>query len=156
MNVRKKGGSGPSKWSDEFLNSQENQIRKEKIRKTKLGKPFPSAREVNTGNTYRKGKNMSLDSKLKISEANKGRKHSPEKRKNMGAPKGKKQEEKSILQRIKNLNKSIIQYDLDGNFIKEWSSIKQARIDTKSTNIAANLSGKVKQTNGYIWKYKEK
>jgi group I intron endonuclease len=133
----------------------ESPNRIENIRKAKLGKPLPSARESNLGNQYRKGKKMSLESKEKISKSNKGRKHSEEIKKNMGAPKGGKHSKKSIEQKIKSLSKPIIQYDLEGNFIKEWESIKQAKITTKSTNIPANLSGKIKQTNGYIWKYKE-
>jgi len=56
------------------------------------------------------------------------------------------------------MNKSIIQYDLEGNFIKEWSSISEAylSLNKKITNGCINLAckGKIKTAFGYKWKYK--
>lgn len=53
----------------------------------------------------------------------------------------------------------IRQYDLDGNFIKEWDSIREAlrgiNKDIKSGNISICAKGKVKTAYGFIWKYKE-
>ena len=51
--------------------------------------------------------------------------------------------------------KAIVQYDLQGNFIKEWSSFREAKrllnfsIQNKSTK-----SGKVWYANGFQWSYK--
>ena len=51
----------------------------------------------------------------------------------------------------------IIQYDLDGNFIKEWKSQTQAakKLKIHQANINKVLLGKRKKTAGFIWKYKE-
>lgn len=63
----------------------------------------------------------------------------------------------NIINNIKNKPKIINQYDLNGNFIKEYKSILYA---AKYTNI--NKNGIVKSCNnllenykGFIWKYKE-
>ena len=58
------------------------------------------------------------------------------------------------IDKIKTLTKFILQYDLRGNFIKEWSSIKEAcdSIDVKSLNGA--LNGKKDNLGGYMWRYK--
>lgn len=52
----------------------------------------------------------------------------------------------------KALSKPILQFDLQGNFIKEWPSIKEASKYFKG--IADNLQGSTKKANNYIWKYK--
>lgn len=51
----------------------------------------------------------------------------------------------------------VLQYDLDGNFIKEWSSQKEVFeiLKIKSASIWSNIKGITKQSGGYIWKYKE-
>jgi hypothetical protein len=53
----------------------------------------------------------------------------------------------------------IVKYDLDGNFIKEYSSIKEAEIEhliePGKSNISYVCSGARDTTLGYIWKYKE-
>lgn len=50
----------------------------------------------------------------------------------------------------------IIQCDLDGNFIKEFSSVNQASKETKTcrTTISGVLTGKYKSANGFIFLYK--
>jgi len=47
----------------------------------------------------------------------------------------------------------IIQYDLEGNFIKEWNSITLAKLEFKG-DIQACCIGKQKTAGGFIWKYK--
>lgn len=51
--------------------------------------------------------------------------------------------------------KKVKQYDLHGNFIKTWGSIKEAAKGTNSyrANISSCCRGKTKTTGGYIWKY---
>lgn len=51
-------------------------------------------------------------------------------------------------------SKPIIQYDLQGNFIKEWPSRSEAKRWLGSGDIAGCLAGKQKQAGGFIWKYK--
>lgn len=52
----------------------------------------------------------------------------------------------------------VAQYDLDGNFIREWDSIKEASEKTNSTHISMCCRGhkKYKTSGGYIWKYAER
>lgn len=49
--------------------------------------------------------------------------------------------------------KPINQYDLEGNFIKEWNSIKEAHEETGRGDITGCCKGRKLTANGYIWKY---
>lgn len=50
----------------------------------------------------------------------------------------------------------VIQYDLKGNKIKEYESIKEAKKKNKKcSKISDCCSGKRKTAGGYIWKYKK-
>lgn len=50
----------------------------------------------------------------------------------------------------------VIQYSMDGEFIKEWKSISFAEHSLGLTkgNVCKCCKGKVKQAYGFIWKYK--
>jgi hypothetical protein len=50
--------------------------------------------------------------------------------------------------------KPVFQYDLNGNFIKEYTSAKDAKEKT-GFKIQNALTGRVKFCGGYIWKYKK-
>lgn len=52
-----------------------------------------------------------------------------------------------------NIIAPILQYDLDGNFIREFESIKEAR-EKYSSRVQDCLSGKITQASGFQWKYK--
>ena len=55
------------------------------------------------------------------------------------------------------ISKSINQYDLEGNFIKEWSSIKEAEIffyGKTNGSIGACCRGIFKHVKGFKWKFK--
>ena len=54
----------------------------------------------------------------------------------------------------KSKNKPILQYDLDGNFIREWSSATDVSKEIQS-NIVACLKGRYKTAYGYKWVYKD-
>jgi len=64
--------------------------------------------------------------------------------------------EKEVLDNSINLthriNFIILQYDKNMNFIKIWESISQAQKALNITSIYDNLSGKTKQSGGFIWK----
>lgn len=51
-------------------------------------------------------------------------------------------------------NVAVLQYDLDGNFIKEYYSINQAVRETGLSNIWAVCNKLRKQNCGYVWRYK--
>lgn len=52
-------------------------------------------------------------------------------------------------------NKPIYQFDINGNFIKEWLSARLAdnELNISYKSISQNLRGKSKSAGGYIWKY---
>ena len=55
----------------------------------------------------------------------------------------------------RNKRKPILQFDLNGNFIKEWNSIREASrvLKIANSNISYCINGKYKQARGFIWKY---
>jgi len=57
----------------------------------------------------------------------------------------------------KSLQKPIEQYDLEGNFIKEWTSAKVAgeTLNISNNGIGLCCRGKLKKSYGFVWKYKE-
>lgn len=58
--------------------------------------------------------------------------------------------------RISKMKKAIIQYDLKGNYLKTWNSIKEAEDKLKINNISKVLCGKYKKCGNYIWKYERR
>jgi len=63
-----------------------------------------------------------------------------------------------IESKINGIKHTLIveQYDLEGNFIKEWSNIRQIKetLGFAYSTIYECINGKWKQANGYVWKYK--
>jgi hypothetical protein len=65
------------------------------------------------------------------------------------------------IQKMKNANphkKPILQYNLNGLFIKEWDSINEAKnhFNYKSEmGIISTCKGRQKSSGGFIWKYKK-
>lgn len=53
--------------------------------------------------------------------------------------------------------KKVLQFDSNGDFLKEWDSIRSviSEIGCTKTAIMRCCQGKVKTSMGYIWKYKE-
>lgn len=58
--------------------------------------------------------------------------------------------------KMRSNNKKVLQYDLNGNFIKEFNSIAEAAksVEKSYHNISACCSGRVKTAYNYKWKYK--
>lgn len=86
--------------------------------------------------------NMNENSELrnKLSKAAIGKKMTNEAKKKMGD----------------NQKLPVLQFDLNGNFIKEWDGLIDATksLGKYSTNIMRCCRGKFKQAYGFIWKYK--
>ena len=60
-----------------------------------------------------------------------------------------------IERRSKKKSKPVLQYDLEGNFIKEWESIAECnRNGFNQGNIWMCCQGKLKKYKGFIWRYK--
>lgn len=65
---------------------------------------------------------------------------------------------KQIRSHVPYKSVSVLQYDLNNNFIKEWKSIKEAEhYYNISKNTISQCCQKIQKTaGGFIWKYKEK
>lgn len=62
------------------------------------------------------------------------------------------------LSSYKNIRRNILQYDLEGNLIKEYTNASQAgrEINQNGNSISDCLNGRQKTAFGFIWKYKNK
>lgn len=107
------------------------------------------------------GKIQSAETIEKRKNSRKGYKHSEEtKRKIANSHKGKKVSREHIEKLHKGQilanSKPIVQYDLEGNFIKEWQSATVAakEIGLHPTSIRHCVQGKTNTSGGYIWKDK--
>lgn len=52
-------------------------------------------------------------------------------------------------------HKAVLQYSLEGEFIREWPSIIEASQSTGANHISSCCRGKRKSAGGYKWKHKE-
>ena len=104
--------------------------------KQKLKKPKT---EEHKQNISKSKQNISKETKRKISEGKKG-----------------KTPNRDYKEWAKTRTNPILQYDLDGNFIKEWEGTKAAALylGCDPTTITANLRGITKKGYGFIWKRK--
>ena len=91
-----------------------------------------------------KGKPLSKEHRKKISESNKGRIFSEEHRKKLS---------ESLKGNIPHNIRKVSQYDLNGNYIQTYNSIKEAKDNSKCGNIIAVCRGYRRQAGGFIWKY---
>lgn len=51
-------------------------------------------------------------------------------------------------------SKPVLQYTIEGVFIKEWESVKIAQLEVGVTSISSAASGAAKQMGGFVWRYK--
>lgn len=119
----------------------------------------PSKEKIEKHKLFMIGKKQSKEQKQKRVDSRKGYKHSEEtKRKIANSHKGKKVSKEHIEKLHKGQilanSKPIIQYDLEGNFIKEWQSATVAakEFGLHPTSIRHCVQGKTKTSGGYIWK----
>jgi group I intron endonuclease len=122
------------------------------------------------------GRVMSEETKRKIGEKSKLRRHSDEvkrkiseNRKKVGFTEAQKlaaeksrgrkiiKSEEWIKNNAESIKKPILQFDLDGNFIREWKSAKDVELELglSRKNISANLRNKTKHAYGYKWIFKQ-
>ena len=56
---------------------------------------------------------------------------------------------------IEKVCKPILQYDMNGNFIKKWKTMNEAIRYYNNVHICDVCKGKRQNASGYIWKYKD-
>lgn len=125
-------------WGFEVLNSR------------KTGGSGPEFQREESKQKMRKPKPLIFCKKMqkpRTPNFKKGKEH-----KSYGIIRGPRSKEHNDKIRITHL-KPIIQYDLQGNFIKEWSGIVEAEKFING-DIGACCRGKQKTSGGYIFKYK--
>ena len=107
---------------------------------------------------YLKGVPKSEEHKKAISEAKKGVPKSEEHKKALSeALKGHSVSEATKKAIGEAKSKKVLQFTKSGEFIKEWSSIREASKQLKINfgNICSCCNGKLKSAGGFIWKYPE-
>jgi hypothetical protein len=147
MNIRKRGGSGPITHTEETKNIISYKTKghiKSKEWKEKLSLSHK-------GRIYSKEakEKMRISAKNRIYPENWGEK----------IKKGHKTKDKSFYKDpkwVKAQCKSIIQYDLDGNFLREFGSLKEASylLNINYIGISHCVHKKQKTAYGYKWKFK--
>lgn len=97
------------------------------------------------------GKPKTEETKRKIGEANR-------KRYNSLSDEERETRNEIIRKSREHLKKPVLQYTLDGQFIREWDSCLavEKELGIKNGNISSCCKGKQKTAYGYIWRYKEK
>jgi hypothetical protein len=130
------GGGGPITHSTESRQKISKNKKGKKLLKEHCNKISESKKGCDV---WSKGKNFSKEHCDKISKNSKGK-------------------PKPSLSYIKNKNniKPIMQYDLKGNFIKEWTSATEAALfySRSPESIRNCCNNKCKTSNGFIWKNK--
>jgi len=111
------------------------------------------------------GGKHSQEIKDKKSKSMTGKKHTPETKKKMSQSKKNhpmysdewKEKMKQTTWKSGTSSKSILQFDLEWNLIKEYVSCAEAKksLGVKSTSINNVLTGLSKTAHGYYWKYKK-
>jgi len=156
--VNKNNGIFESKILFEELSEEEALLKEREIELDLKNKGYILTNIIECGvKAGTTGMKHSEESKQKMSEYWKqyyNENSSPKK----GIKMSKESSEKKSKSMMGVMNKSILQYDLQDNFIKEWPSISEAylSLNKKITNGCINLAckGKIKTAFGYKWKYK--
>jgi hypothetical protein len=131
-----------SKNHKEWYKNLSQEDKEKRNKKISIGK---------TGHIYSKEHNL----KLSISQKNKPKHTIESKQKIRESRIGKKESEQARIKRTRNLFKPILQFDLNGNFIKEWPS--QTEILNKlKIGIGDCLRGVGNTAGGFKWKYRDK
>lgn len=143
---RKDWGPIESYWIEQFI-----QWGFEVVNKNKKGGGGPEFFSLSTKQKMsqkRKNRVMTEERNKKISTSLTGRLLSSTHKENIGKSR------KGIP--LPTIQKPTLQYDLNGNLIKEWDFAKQAAIELGLSYQSINhcLLGKSKTSFGFIWKYK--
>lgn len=130
----------------------------------KYNSKVPTGYNASDGGEGNLGIILSSETRAKMSKAKKGHKVSEETREKMSEWQVGKKLSEDTKNKIRDSHigkicnkRPCCQYTLDGEFISEYSSIKEAAEmnNINKVSISLVLSGKHKTAGGYTWKYKE-
>lgn len=104
------------------------------------------------------GKHHSDEAKQKMSQSKIGKKHPIDEKtriKISNALKGREIKKEWIEKMADGHKKSVLQYSINGKFIRKWNSIKDIELELgiAHQSIVACCKGRIKTSHGYIWKY---
>ncbi len=120
-------------------------------------------KDKSKNNKYALGNKFTYEQRQKITNAKKGHicYQDPKRKekiseKNKGLGLGIKKSNETKLKMSNSKTKFIEQYDLEENFIKEWSSTKEASniLKINSSRICGVCKGRFNNAGGFKWKYK--
>lgn len=113
-----------------------------------FGKPKSeeTKRKISEAKTGKPGTPVSEEHKRKLSELHKGKPKSESQRKKLS--------EAITGTKVPKKWKPILQYSLEGVFIKEWPSVSEAQEACQTKHIGACATGKRNNAAGFIWRYK--
>jgi hypothetical protein len=137
---RKRTKEEIEKISKSNMGKKRSEETRKNISQSKKGKPIPHLNN---------GKERSLSHRNNLSLSLKGR-TSPNKGRKYDEEHGKKLSNSHSHQKRK-----VIQLTLDGEKIKIWESISEAKKEYKNNHISECCLGKIKTAAGYKWKYYE-
>ena len=104
----------------------------------------------------KRGTKHSLKTRKEMSEARKGIVKDGEWRKNLSKSLSGKKKSESHKKKLSESHKiPILQYSMDGEFIKEWPGQVDALRELGINHISSACNGKHKSAGGFIWKYKK-
>lgn len=153
ISIANKGRKGQIPWNKGLIGHLSPDVIK-KLSEAAKNRPSP-----------KKGRSNSTETRKRISESNKGRvpwnkgkKATFEMRMKLSkAHLGKPGSTRGIKKMKPPWNiKAVLQYDIDGRFIREWKSIQSVESELKIShgNIISVLRGNRNKAGGFIWKYK--
>lgn len=170
MSISRKGRTGPNKGKT-MSEEQKKKISESLKGRTPSNKGTHISEETRRkisnslkGRTApNKGTHISEETKKKISEAQKGIQHSEETKKKIseslkGKPKSE-EHKKKLSESIKGktnikLSKTVLQFTLDGVFIREWPSAAECgRNGFSQSAVSRCCNGKLPHYKGYKWCY---
>lgn len=149
-----------------FAGKKHTEESKKKNREAHIGKPGTWIGRTHSEESKIKmsnaaiGRKLSEDTREKMSKSKSGVKLSYEHREKLSkSAKGENNNYKRYLERTglpHAKSKPIYQYNLDGNFIREWVNAHKASLELNLSYKAINgcLTGKCRTSQGFIWKYK--
>ena len=138
------------------MSSPEYRKRMSEIHKKRYENPETYRKHIQRITGTKHKNERSLEHRMKISANNRKRVYSAETRKRMSdSRKGMDFTERVIKMNLKS-KVAILQYDLEGNLIKEWDSIANAAksLGKCSSNITKCCRGESEKAIGFVWKYK--